>query len=244
MHPSLQDLEVAADFTITNGVTCLLEALKKRNYVKVFILFCFYYILFCQFLIFLLPWGYLCNCLTPPPQVQIPGLEELQVFVPCGLMNQRPVILQLLNAAAGKDCSKEPDEIAEDEAYLLMSKHKAGDSTTDSDWAQWDGELLKLVPQMETVDTLRAMKVCGISKFSLRASVCVCLFVPDVYVSHNGLICFQVENMLLIVMQSAHLVVQRKVFQQSMEDVLTPNREQTSSQPLIAGALEELKVLI
>ncbi len=93
-------------------------------------------------------------------QVQIPGLEELQVFVPCGLMNQRPLILQLLNAAAGNDCSKEPDEIAEDESYLLMSKHGAGDSATDSDWAQWDGELLKLVPQMETVDTLRAMKVC------------------------------------------------------------------------------------
>lgn len=86
-------------------------------------------------------------------------MEELQVFVPCGLMDQRPLILQLLNAAAGKDCSKEPDEIAEDDAYLLMSKHGAGDCTTDSDWAQWDGELLKLVPQMETVDTLRAMKV-------------------------------------------------------------------------------------
>ncbi|KAM7385729.1 hypothetical protein PAMP_001791 [Pampus punctatissimus] len=169
-----KDLEVAADFSITNGVPFLLEALKKRNYVK----------------------------------VQIPGLEELQVFVPCGLMGQRALILQLLNAAAGKDCSKEPDEIAEDEAYLLMSKHGAGDSTTDSDWAQWDGELLKLVPQMETVDTLRAMKV---------------------------------ENMLLIVMQSAHLVAQRKAFQQSMEDVLTLSREQTSSQPLIASALEELK---
>uniref|UniRef100_A0A671XPQ4 Mitogen-activated protein kinase kinase kinase 4 n=1 Tax=Sparus aurata TaxID=8175 RepID=A0A671XPQ4_SPAAU len=169
-----KDLEVAADFSITNGVTCLLEALKKRNHVK----------------------------------VQIPGLEELQVFVPCGLRDQRPLILQLLNAAAGKDCSKEPDEIAEDEAYLLMSKHGAGDSATDSDWAQWDGELLKLVPQMEAVDTLRAMKV---------------------------------ENMLLIVMQSAHLVAQRKAFQQSMEDVLTLSREQTSSQPLIASALEELK---
>ncbi|XP_053188916.1 mitogen-activated protein kinase kinase kinase 4 isoform X2 [Scomber japonicus] len=169
-----KDLEVAAVFSITNGVPCLLEALKKRNYVK----------------------------------VQILGLEELQVFVPCGLMDQRPVILQLLNAAAGKDCSKEPDEIAEDEAYLLMSKHRAGDSTTDSDWAQWDGELLKLVPQMETVDTLTAMKV---------------------------------ENMLLIVMQSAHLVAQRKAFQQSMEDALTLSREQTSSQPLIASALEELK---
>uniref|UniRef100_A0A4W6EGE9 Mitogen-activated protein kinase kinase kinase 4 n=1 Tax=Lates calcarifer TaxID=8187 RepID=A0A4W6EGE9_LATCA len=141
-------------------------------------------------------------------QVQIPGLEELQVFVPCSLRNQRPLILQLLNAAAGKDCSKEPEEIADDEAYLLMSKHGAGDSATDSDWAQWEGELLKLVPQMETVDTLRAMKV---------------------------------ENMLLIVMQSAHLVTQRKAFQQSMEDVLTLSREQTSSQPLIASALEELK---
>nr|XP_046257495.1 mitogen-activated protein kinase kinase kinase 4 isoform X2 [Scatophagus argus] len=169
-----KDLEVAADFNITNGVTCLLEALKKRNCVK----------------------------------VQVPGLEELQVFVPCGLMDQRPLILQLLNAAAGKDCSKEPDEIAEEETYLLMSKHGAGDSTSDSDWAQWDGEQLKLVPQMETVDTLRAMKV---------------------------------ENMLLIVMHSAHLVAQRKAFQQSMEDVLTLSREQTSSQPLIASALEELK---
>ncbi|KAI3362659.1 hypothetical protein L3Q82_001733 [Scortum barcoo] len=174
-----KDLEVAADFSITNGVTCLLEALKKRNHIK----------------------------------VQIPGLEELQVFVPCGLMDQRPLILQLLNAAAGKDCSKEPDEIPEDEAYLLMSKHGA----TDSDWAQWDGELLKLVPQMETVDTLRAMK-------------------PLSAPTH-----FQVENMLLIVMQSAHLVAQRKTFQQYMEDVLTLSREQTSSQPLIATALEELK---
>lgn len=91
-------------------------------------------------------------------------MEELQVFVPSGLMGQRALILQLLNAAAGKDCSKEPDEIAEDEAYLLMSKHGAGDSTTDSDWAQWEGELLKLVPQMETVDTLTAMKVRNIFK--------------------------------------------------------------------------------
>ncbi|KAM4599593.1 mitogen-activated protein kinase kinase kinase 4 isoform 3-T3 [Fundulus diaphanus] len=169
-----KDLEVAAEFNITSGVPCLLEALKMKNYVK----------------------------------VQIPGLEELQVFVPCGLKDQRPLILQLLNAAAGKDCSKEPDEMAEDDAYLLMSKHGAGDSATDSDWARWDGELLKLVPQMEAVDTIRAMKV---------------------------------ENLLLIVMQSAHLVAQRKAFQQSMEDVLTLSREQTSSQPLIASALEDLK---
>ncbi|XP_068597107.1 mitogen-activated protein kinase kinase kinase 4 [Brachionichthys hirsutus] len=169
-----KDLEVAAEFIFTNGVTCLLEALKKRNYVK----------------------------------VQILGLEELHVFVPCGLMDQRALILQLLDAAAGKDCSKEPDELAEDEAYLLMSKHGAGDSTADADWAQWDGELLKLVPQMETVDTLQAMKV---------------------------------ENMLLIVMQSAHLVTQRKAFQQSMEDALALSREQTSSKPLIASALQELK---
>lgn len=93
-------------------------------------------------------------------------MDELQIFVPSGLLDQRPLILQLLNAAVGKDCSKEPEEIADDESYLLMSKLKA-DSTTDSDWAQWDGELLKLVPQMETVDTLRAMKVC------LSVQVCV-----------------------------------------------------------------------
>lgn len=92
-------------------------------------------------------------------QVQIPGLEELQVFVPFDLMDQRPLILQLLNAAAGEDCSKEPDEMLEDDAYLLMSKHGASDPTADSNWTQWDGGLLKLVPQMETVDTLRTMKV-------------------------------------------------------------------------------------
>uniref|UniRef100_A0A8C6U274 Mitogen-activated protein kinase kinase kinase 4 n=1 Tax=Neogobius melanostomus TaxID=47308 RepID=A0A8C6U274_9GOBI len=169
-----KDLEIAADFSITNGVPCLLEALKKRNYIK----------------------------------VVIPGLEELQVFVPCGLLEQRPMILQLLNAAAGKDCSKEPDEIPEDEAYLLMSKHGAGDSTSQSEWAQWDGDNLTLVSQLETVDTLRAMTV---------------------------------DNLLLIVMHSAHLVTQRKAYQQSMEDVLNLNREQTSSQPLIAMALQELK---
>lgn len=94
------------------------------------------------------------------------------MFVPCGLMNQRPLILQLLNAAAGKDCSKEPDEMAEDEAYLLMSKHRAGDSTTESDWAQWDGEQLKLVPHMETVDTLRAMKARTV--FFIFVCVCGC----------------------------------------------------------------------
>lgn len=33
--PSSQDLEVAAEFSITNGLTSLLEALKKRNYAKV-----------------------------------------------------------------------------------------------------------------------------------------------------------------------------------------------------------------
>lgn len=89
-------------------------------------------------------------------------------------MSQRPLILQLLNAAAGKDCSKEPDEILEDEAYLLMSKHGAGDSEIDSNWARWDGEPLKLVPQMETVDTLRAMKVCYF--FVLNMCVCTCVF--------------------------------------------------------------------
>lgn len=50
--------------------------------------------------------------------------------------------------------------------------------------------------------------------------------------------------MLLIVMQSGHLVAQRKAFQQSMGELLTLRREQTSSQPLIAKELEQLKVYI
>ncbi|XP_048865419.1 mitogen-activated protein kinase kinase kinase 4 isoform X8 [Brienomyrus brachyistius] len=141
-------------------------------------------------------------------KVQILGLDELQVFVPSGLVSQRPIILQLLNAAAGKDCSKEPDEMAEDEAYLLMSKQGAGDSPGEASWVQWDGTLLKLVPQMETVDTLRAMKI---------------------------------DNLLLVAMQSVHLAAQRKAFQQSMDDLLTLRCEQTSSQPLIAKALHQLK---
>ncbi|XP_067092393.1 mitogen-activated protein kinase kinase kinase 4 isoform X2 [Osmerus mordax] len=169
-----KDLEIAADFSITSGVSSLLDALMERNYVK----------------------------------VQIPGLEELEVFVPSVLMEQRPLILQLLHAAAGKDCSKEPEEQSQDEAYLLMSKPGAWGSPGEAGWAQWGGQTIKLVPQVETVDTLRAMKV---------------------------------DNLLLIVMQSAHLVAQRKAFQLAMEDVLSLSREQTSSQPLIACALEQLK---
>lgn len=152
---TVQDLEVAADFSITSGVPCLLEALKKKNYVKVGLIF----LVFAHFSpISLFPSSSTLISLFPS-QIQIPGLEELQVFVPCGLKDQRPLILQLLNAAAGKDCSKEPDEMAEDDAYLLMSKHGAGGATTDPAWALWDGKLLKLVPQMEAIDTLRAMKV-------------------------------------------------------------------------------------
>ena len=31
----LQDLEIAAEFTLTSGVPCLLKALKEQDYVKV-----------------------------------------------------------------------------------------------------------------------------------------------------------------------------------------------------------------
>ena len=81
------------------------------------------------------------------------------MFVPSVLMEQRPLILQLLHAAAGKDCSKEPEEQSQDEAYLLMSKPGAWGSPGEAGWAQWGGQTIKLVPQVETVDTLRAMKV-------------------------------------------------------------------------------------
>lgn len=53
----------------------------------------------------------------------------------------------------------------------------------------------------------------------------------------------QVDNLLLVVMQSAHLLIQRKALQQSIEGLLTLRQEQTSSQPVIARALQQLKVL-
>ncbi|XP_015218415.2 mitogen-activated protein kinase kinase kinase 4 isoform X2 [Lepisosteus oculatus] len=152
--------------------------------------------------------GLLCNLKEKQyVKVEIPGLEDLQVFVPASLSAQRAIILQLLNAAAGKDCSKESDDIL-DESYLLMTKQKAGDVENEAGRSLWEGTVLKLVPQVETVDTLRSM---------------------------------QVGNLLLIVMHSAHLVAQRKAFQHSMEDLISLSREQTSSQPVIAKALEQLK---
>ncbi|MBN3306469.1 M3K4 kinase, partial [Amia calva] len=137
-------------------------------------------------------------------KVELPGLEDLQVLVPEALSSHRAVILQLLNAAAGKDCSKEPDDVAE-EAYLLMTKLRPSEPGA---WAQWQGTVLRLVPQVETVDTLRSM---------------------------------QVDNLLMIVMHSGLLANHRKNFQQNMEDKVTLSREQTSSQPVIARALEQLK---
>ncbi|XP_039425947.1 mitogen-activated protein kinase kinase kinase 4 isoform X8 [Corvus cornix cornix] len=140
-------------------------------------------------------------------KVQIPGLETLQVFVPGSIAGEKSVILQLLNAAAGKDCSKDSDELTY-EAYLLMTKHSDKDHELGDSWSAWEGQPVKVVPQVETVDTLRTM---------------------------------QVDNLLLVVIQSAHLVSQRKAFQQSIEGLVSLHQEQTSSQPIIAKALQQLK---
>ncbi|KAM9155563.1 mitogen-activated protein kinase kinase kinase 4 isoform 3-T3 [Pangshura tecta] len=140
-------------------------------------------------------------------KVQIPGLENLHVFVPDNLAGEKSVILQLLNAAAGKDCSKDSEEVAY-EAYLLMTKHSDKGHELDDSWSTWEGQPVKIVPQVETVDTLSSM---------------------------------QVDNLLFVVMQSAHLVSQRKAFQQSIEGLVSLHHEQTSSQPVIAKALQQLK---
>nr|XP_010964152.1 PREDICTED: LOW QUALITY PROTEIN: mitogen-activated protein kinase kinase kinase 4 [Camelus bactrianus] len=140
-------------------------------------------------------------------KVQIPGLENLQVFVPDTLAEEKSIILQLLNAAAGKDCSKDSDEVLID-AYLLLTKHSDLTQDSDDSWATWEAQPVKIVPQVETVDTLRSM---------------------------------QVDNLLLVVMESAHLIIQRKAFQQSIEGLMTLRQEQTSSQPVIAKALQQLK---
>lgn len=87
-----------------------------------------------------------------PGQVQVPGLESLHAFVPRAFA-EKSIILQLLNAAAGKDCTKDSDDL--DLAYLLLTKHSDHDS-----WATWEAQPVKVVPQVETVDTLRSMQVC------------------------------------------------------------------------------------
>ncbi|XP_036079332.1 mitogen-activated protein kinase kinase kinase 4 isoform X1 [Rousettus aegyptiacus] len=140
-------------------------------------------------------------------KVQIPGLENLQVFVPDYLAEEKTMILHLLNAAAGKDCSKDSDDVLMD-AYLLLTKHSDRARDSDDSWATWDAPPVKIVPQVETVDTLRSM---------------------------------QVDNLLLVVTQSAHLIIQRKAFQQTVEGLMTLRQEQTSSQPVVAKALQQLK---
>lgn len=80
------------------------------------------------------------------------------MFVPGSIAGEKAVILQLLNAAAGKDCSKDSDELTY-EAYLLMTKHSDKDHELDDSWSAWEGQPVKVVPQVETVDTLRTMQV-------------------------------------------------------------------------------------
>ncbi|XP_077204275.1 mitogen-activated protein kinase kinase kinase 4 isoform X2 [Paroedura picta] len=140
-------------------------------------------------------------------KVHIPGLENVQIFVQESLAGEKPIILQLLNAAAGKDCSKDLDEVS-GEPFLLMTKYNDKDHEGDNSWSTWEGQLVKLMPQVETIDTLKNM---------------------------------QIDHLLLVVMQPVHLVNQRKTFQQSLEGLVSLLQEQTSSQPVVAKALQQLK---
>ncbi|XP_063773595.1 mitogen-activated protein kinase kinase kinase 4 isoform X4 [Pseudophryne corroboree] len=140
-------------------------------------------------------------------KVLIPTLENVHAFVPDNLCRGKTDILQLLNAAAGIDCSKDCEDVAY-EAFLLMTMHSDRDQEVEDVWACWDGQTVKVVPPVETADTLRSM---------------------------------QVDNLLLVVMQSAHLLSHRKAFQNSTEEILSLRLEQTSSNPVIAEALHQLK---
>ncbi|XP_077145274.1 mitogen-activated protein kinase kinase kinase 4 [Ranitomeya variabilis] len=140
-------------------------------------------------------------------KVLVPTLENLHAFVPDNLSIGRSVILQLLNAAAGVDCSSDCEDVAY-EAFLLMTKHFEVDQQGADLWGTWEGQTVKIVPPVETADTLRSM---------------------------------QVDNLLLVVMQSAHLLRNRKMFQHSVEGILSLGLEQTSSHPVIAEALHQLK---
>lgn len=78
--------------------------------------------------------------------------------MPDNFAQEKSLILQLLNAAAGKDCSKDSDEVA-GESFLLMTKYSEKDQEFDDSWSTWEGQPIKIVPQVETIDTLRSMQV-------------------------------------------------------------------------------------
>lgn len=82
------------------------------------------------------------------------------MFVPDNLAEEKKIILQLLNAATGKDCSKDPDEVLMD-AFLLLTKHGLRARDSEEGWSTWEARAVKIVPQVETVDTLRSMQVGG-----------------------------------------------------------------------------------
>uniref|UniRef100_A0A8C5PNR2 Mitogen-activated protein kinase kinase kinase 4 n=1 Tax=Leptobrachium leishanense TaxID=445787 RepID=A0A8C5PNR2_9ANUR len=140
-------------------------------------------------------------------KVLIPTLENLHVFIPENVPKVKTLILQLLSAAAGMDCSKDYEDVTYD-AFLLLTKHSGKDQDTDDNWSNWEGHTMKIIPTVETADTLRSM---------------------------------QVDNMLLVVLHSSHLMGHRKTFQHSFEGLLSLRLEQTSSHPVIAESLHQLK---
>ncbi|KAM9315716.1 mitogen-activated protein kinase kinase kinase 4 [Gastrophryne carolinensis] len=139
-------------------------------------------------------------------KVVIPAVENLHVFVPDNFSDGK-IVLPLLNSAAGVDCSKNYEDLVYD-AYLLMTKHSEKDPDVGDVWNCWEGKVVKIVPPVETADTLRSM---------------------------------QVANLLLVVMHSPLLLCQRRSFQHSVEDYLSLKLEHTSSHPVIAEALHQLK---
>lgn len=78
--------------------------------------------------------------------------------MPDTFAQEKSLILQLLNAAAGKDCSKDSDEVT-GESFLLMTKYSEKDQDFDDSWSTWEGQPIKIVPQVETINTLGSMQV-------------------------------------------------------------------------------------
>ncbi|GAB1300518.1 Mitogen-activated protein kinase kinase kinase 4 [Apodemus speciosus] len=89
-------------------------------------------------------------------KVQIPGLENLHVFVPDSLAEEKKIILQLLNAATGKDCSKDPDDVLSWTPSCSSPSTGTEPMTQRDGWGTWEARAVKIVPQVETVDTLRS----------------------------------------------------------------------------------------
>ncbi|CAN0348728.1 unnamed protein product [Lampetra planeri] len=97
-------------------------------------------------------------------KVLLEDLEPVQVFVPAPLGEHRPLVLQLLSAACGRDCSGLEGPAAAG-GYLLLLRPRGGAG------AEWCGRTMRVSLTTETINTLQDVQVCSLLLVALHSGV-------------------------------------------------------------------------